>query len=200
VQTGRRLVEHVDAAPVGAALQLGRELDALRLAARERRGRLPEAHVAEPDVDEGLEVAVDRLDRLEELGRLGDRHLEHLGDVLALVVHAQRVAVVALAVAHLAVDVHVGQEVHLDLDRAVARARLAAAALDVEAEPARLIAAHLRLGRLAEERADAVEHARVRRRVRARRPSDGRLVDVHDLVEVVESRDACACRRRGARR
>ena len=131
---------------------------------------------------------MDRLDRLEEVGGLGDRHLEHFGDVLALVVHAQRVAVVALAVAHLAVDVHVGQEVHLDLDRAVARARLAAPALDVEAEPAGLVPAHLRLARLAEERADAVEDARVGRRVRARRAADRRLVDVHDLVEVVETR------------
>ena len=70
VQAGRRLVEHVDAAPVAAALQLGRELDALRLAARQGRRGLAEAHVAEADVDERLQEAVDRLDRLEELGGL----------------------------------------------------------------------------------------------------------------------------------
>src|SRR5690606_26118537 len=199
VQTRRRLVEHVDAAALAALLQLGRELDALRLAARQRRGRLAEPNVAEAHVDERLHVAVDRLDRLEELGGLGDRHLEHLGDVLALVVHLERVAVVALAAADLAVDVDVGQEVHLDLQRAVARARLAAPALDVEAEAPGLVAAHLRLGRLGEEVADAVEHARVRRGVRPRRAADRRLVDVHDLVEVLEARDALVLARHRAR-
>ena len=50
--------------------------------------------------------------------RLLDRHLQDLGDVLALVVDLERLAVVALALAHLARDVDVGQEVHLDLDDA----------------------------------------------------------------------------------
>ena len=77
---------------------------------------------------------------------------------------------------------------HLDLEDAVALARLAATALDVEAEAAGLVAAHARLTRLAEELADRVEDARVRRRIRARRAAD-RLVDVDDLVDVLESLD-----------
>ncbi len=94
VQTGGRLVEHVDAAALRTPLELGGELHALRLTAGERRGALAEPHVAEPDLDERLEVAVDAADRLEELRGLADRHLEHLGDGLALVVHGQGVAVV----------------------------------------------------------------------------------------------------------
>ena len=133
VQAGGRLVEHVDGAAGGALLQLGGELDALRLAAGEGRRRLAEPHVAEADVVERLQVARDRGDRLEEVGGLLDRHVEHVGDGLALEVHLERLAVVAGAVADLARDVDVGQEVHLDLDRAVAGAGLAAAALDVEA-------------------------------------------------------------------
>ncbi len=73
--------------------------------------------------------------------RLLDRHLEHVGDGLALEADLERLAVVALAVALLAGDVDVGQEVHLDLDLAVAAADLAAPALDVEAEAAGLVAA-----------------------------------------------------------
>ena len=53
--------------------------------------------------------------------RLLDGHVEHVGDALALEAHLERLAVVALAVALLARHVHVGQEVHLDLDLAVAR-------------------------------------------------------------------------------
>jgi hypothetical protein len=54
--------------------------------------------------------------------RLLDRHVEHLGDAAALVEHLERLAVVALAVAGVAGHVQVGQEVHLDLDHAVALA------------------------------------------------------------------------------
>ena len=62
----------------------------------------------------------------EELGRLLARHVQDVGDVLALEGDVESVAVVAGALADLARHVDVGQEVHLDLYGAVARARLAA--------------------------------------------------------------------------
>jgi hypothetical protein len=65
-----------------------------------------------------------------------DREVQDLRDVPALVLHLERFAVVALAVADVAGHVHVGQEVHLDLDHAVALAGLAAAAGHVEARSA----------------------------------------------------------------
>ena len=145
VQAGGGLVEEVDRVAGGALGQLGGQLHPLRLAARQRRRRLAEAHVAEADVDQRLHVAGDRRLVGEELERLLARQVEHLGDVLALERDVERVAVVAGALAHLARHVDVGQEVHLDLDRAVAGARLAAAALDVEAEPPGQVAADLGL-------------------------------------------------------
>src|SRR5699024_4797058 len=81
------------------------------------------------------------------------------------------------------------EEVHLDLQGAVARAGVAAPALDVEGEPARLVAADLGLTRLREELADPVEDPGVRRRVGPRGAPDRALVDVHDLVEVVQPAD-----------
>ena len=189
MQAGRRLVEDVERPPGRDLRQLGRELDALRLAARQRRRRLAEADVAEADVVERLQPAADLRDVLEELERLLDGHVEHVGDRLALEADVERLAVVALAVALLARHVDVGQEVHLDLDLAVAAADLAAPALDVEREAARLVAARPRLLRLGEQVADDVEQARVRRRVRARRAPDRRLVDLDDLVELVEAED-----------
>src|SRR5262245_25130976 len=62
VQAGRGLVQDVQRAPGGAFLELGRQLDALRLTARERGGRLSELHVPEAHVREGLEVAPDHRD------------------------------------------------------------------------------------------------------------------------------------------
>src|SRR5205807_6820048 len=102
----------------------------------------------EPDVVKRLEAALDLRDVLEEVERLLDRHVEDVRDRAALESHVERVAVVALAVALLARDVDVRQEVHLDLDLTVAAADLAAAALDVEREASRLVPAGAGLLRL----------------------------------------------------
>uniref|UniRef100_A0A0N4Z8C9 LigA n=1 Tax=Parastrongyloides trichosuri TaxID=131310 RepID=A0A0N4Z8C9_PARTI len=101
-----------------------------------------------------------------------------------------RLAVVTLALADVAGDVDVGQEVHLDLDDAVALTGLAAAALDVEAEAAGTIAARLGLGEARIPVADRPEGAGVGGRVRARGAADRRLVDVDDLVEMLQPLDA----------
>ena len=121
-------------APGRALRQLAPELDALRLAARERGGRLAELEIAEAHRRERLERPAQRRHVLEQRERFLDAGGEHLGDALALVPHLERLAVVAPAPAHLAGDVQVGQEVHLDLELAVALARLAAPALHVERE------------------------------------------------------------------
>src|SRR5690606_13889316 len=76
VQAGGRLVEDVGGAPVGAALELGGQLDALRLTAGEGGAALPEAHVPEADVDEGAQVPGDLPGGGEEVRGLRDRHVE----------------------------------------------------------------------------------------------------------------------------
>ncbi len=110
--------------------------------------------------------------------------------LFSLIHHLQRFAIEAVALAHGARDPHVGQKIHLQPVRAVAFARLAAAAGDIEAEPARLVAAALRFGELRVQVADVVEHLDVRARVRARRAADRRLVDDDQLVELIDALDA----------
>ncbi|MBI1913732.1 MAG: hypothetical protein HYS12_03100 [Planctomycetes bacterium] len=105
------------------------------------------------------------------------------------VVDSERLGIVALAAADVALDPDVGQEVHFDLFLAVAFAGLAASARFVEAEPPRLVAAHLRLGQLGEQLTDQVEDAGIRRRVGRRRVAEGVLVDVDDLVDLFEALD-----------
>ena len=123
----------------------------------------------------------------EKRHRLVHRHVQHVGDVHALVGDVQGLAVVTLAVAGFARHIDRRQEVHLDLHHAVALAFLAAAALDVEAEPARLVAANFGRRQLGEQIADVVEHARVGGRIAAGRPADGRLVNHNDLVQILEA-------------
>src|SRR4029079_18252075 len=89
---------------------------------------------------------------------------------------------------------------HLDLDDAVTLAGLAAAALDVEGEAPRLVAARLALGQAGEPFADRREGAGISRGGRAWRAADRRLVDVDDLVDVLQAFDAVmrGGRQRGA--
>ena len=101
----------------------------------------------------------------------------------------QHLGVEAGAAAGVAGDPDVGQEVHLDPLLPVALAGLAPAAGHVEAEPARRVAADLGLGQLGEQLADQVEHAGVGGRVRVGRRSQGRLIDVDDLVDLVQALD-----------
>ena len=94
VQADRRLVEHVEHADEAAA-DLGREPDALRLAAGERGRRAVEGEVVEADVEQELQprvdllqdplgdqaVALGQLERPEERRRVADRQVADLGDV-----------------------------------------------------------------------------------------------------------------------
>ena len=189
VQAGGGLVEDVKGAPGGASRQLLGELDPLRLPARKRGRRLAHLDVTEADPLQGFELVADRGHRLVEGSAVVHGHRQHVRDGLPPVEDFQRLAVVAPAPALLALDVDVGQEVHLDLDEAVALAGLAAPALDVEGEAPGLVAARLGLRQPGVPFADRAEGAGVGGRVGARRAADGRLVDVHDLVEEFEPVD-----------
>ncbi len=146
---GGRLVEDVERLAGAGPGQFGGQLDALGLAAGERRRRLAERQITEADVGQRLQDtrgswgcwrtapaprrrawSARRRSTCPCSGRPGSRGC-------------------SAAVAGVALDPDVGQEVHLDLLLAVALAGLATAARLVEAEPARLIAADLGLGSLA---------------------------------------------------
>ena len=143
MQTSGGFVEQINGVAGGPLGKLGGEFHALRFATRQRGGRLTQAHVAEPHIDQRLHVARDGWLIGEETDGLGHRHIEHLGDVLALELNVECVAVVASTLADLARHVDVGKEVHLDLDGAITAACFTAATGHVEAEAARHVATHL---------------------------------------------------------
>src|SRR5690606_10886185 len=130
-----------------------------------------------------LKLVPDDRNSGKELDALFHGHVENIGDGASLEQNLERFAVVALAVADVAGNVHIWQEVHLDLDDAVALAGLAAPTLDVERETARLVTARLRLGQPGKPVPDRRESAGIGGRIGARRAPDGALVDVDDLIE-----------------
>ncbi len=160
MQPRRRLVEHIERVTTRAALELRRELDALRLAAREFGRWLPQAQVADPDLPERVERAPHRRIVGKELECLVDRHREHVRDRLAAVGDLERLFVVARALADRAWRVHARQKQHLDEDETLALAVVAAAVRDVEREPSRVVAARPRELCRREQPADVIEEAR----------------------------------------
>ena len=174
--SSRKTVCGAGPARVSAASRPGQEagqLEALRLAAGERRGGLAEPQVVQPDVEQRPEPRLDLGAVPEEAERLARGQVEHLGDVPAAVGDLQDLRPIARAAALGAADHHVGQELHVDRQEAVPLTGVAAAPLDVEAELAGVVVPQLGLVGRGERLADLVERLQVRDRVRPGRPASG---------------------------
>ncbi len=147
VQADRRLVEDVQHAHQRRS-DLGRQPDALRLSAGQRRRRPIDGQVIEPDVDQEANPGTDLLEHLardlaltlrqaigQHLGpleRLGNRQLSDLGDVSAVDGHAERLGLQARAGARRA---RPGNHVALELVLDPFRVRLAVAPLEIGQQP-----------------------------------------------------------------
>ena len=102
-----------------------RQLEALGFAAGERRGRLAEPQVVEPDVEQRPEPRLHLGPVAKEAERLARRQVEHLGDVLAPVGDLEHLGPIAGAPALGAADHHVGEELHVDRQEAMSLAGIA---------------------------------------------------------------------------
>jgi nicotinamide mononucleotide (NMN) deamidase PncC len=182
MQSGGRLVEHVQASAALAALKLGRQLDALRLATGKLSGRLPQAQIAQSDVAQQLQGPCHRVFTREEFAGIVHGHLQHLGDVAPVPLHLQRGLVVACAMARRARRVHAGHEQQFHANETLALASLAAPLGNVEREPSGIIAAASSIGRGGEQLAHMVEQTRVGSQVRPRRAPDRLLVHLHQAL------------------
>ena len=118
-------------------------------------------------------------------------------DVFALVAHLQGFPVIPLALANLAGDVNVGEEVHFDFQQPVPGARLAPSAPDVEGEPPRAVAPGPGVLGGGEQLPDIVEQARVGGGVGAGGAPDGGLVDGDHLVQMLNALHAVVPPRAG---
>ena len=88
--------------------------------------------VVEADLFQQFHFVADVRHGFKKVGGFLHGHVQHIGNGLALEMDFQGFAVITLALAHIAGDVDVGQEVHLDFNQAVAGASFATPALDVE--------------------------------------------------------------------
>ena len=121
----------------------------------------PGRQVTEANFRQGLQRPFHRGDVGEEFQGLGDRHVEHVSDRLAAILHLQRRLVEAFTMAGGARDGQIGQELHGDPQLPLPLAFLATAAFHVEAEAIGLVAAQLGRARGGEDFADLVVDAGV---------------------------------------
>ena len=191
MQPGGRLVEQVEVALAALELaQLVGQLDALGLAARQQRSRVANLQIAQPQIVEHAQLVGDEPLVGEEIYPILYGHRQDFGDVLVPIGNVECVLIVARALAGGAGHLHVGHQVQLGGDRALAAALLAAASLDVEAKARGRIATLLGLGRLGEEAADVVVETNVRGRVGAGRAANRGLVDVDHIAYVLNPFEA----------
>ena len=190
VETCGRFVQDIDRVPRCATRQLLGQFDALSLASRKGSRALPKLDISQTHIGQRLELALDLGDVAKVLQGFVHIHVQRVGDAFALVADLERFAIEARALADVASYPHVGQEVHLDLFLAVALASLAAAALDVEAEPTRLVAPGLGLGNLGKDLADIGVYADIGGGVRTRGAADWILGDADDFADMLQAFDS----------
>ena len=84
-------------------------------------------HVAEAYIHQRLEFLFELRHVSQHGQRVLNREVQNIRDRVAVELHRQRLLVVAPSVAHFALDVDVGHEVHLDAPLPITLARLAPA-------------------------------------------------------------------------
>ena len=135
MQPGGGLVQQVKSLAGLALAQLARQLDALRLAAGKGYRRLAQMNISQSHIDQRLQLLPDLRNVLQHRQCVGDRRFQQVGNGVAVVLHRQRLLVVAPPAANLAQHIDIWQEIHLDAALALALAGLAAPASYVEGKP-----------------------------------------------------------------
>ncbi len=193
MQAGGGLVQNIDGLAGALAGELRCQLDSLCLAAGKLRRRLPQSDIAQSHVIEGLDLIADPRHIFKEAHSLFHRHIQHIVNALSFVFDLQCLPVVASAVADLAGHVHIRQEMHFDLDNAVAAAGLTSSSLYIKGKTSLCIASGLCIRCGGKKLPDHIKHAGIGGRIGARRPPDGGLIDIDDLIQLLHALYAVMC-------
>ncbi len=181
--------------------QEARELQPLRLPTAQGGNGLPQADVSQADRGKRRQAREHLGFLREEIACLRHRHVQDIGNRPGRragprteaprreEAHVEHLLAEAPAVAVGAAQVHVAQELHLDVLEAGAAARRAAAIARVEAERARRVAALPGQRLCGKELADGVEGADVAHGVGTGCPADGGLVDEHHVIHQLVARN-----------
>ena len=156
-----RLVENIERTARFTLREFCREFYTLALTTRQSCARLAEREISQTHILNSLQLLVNGRNRLEEIDCDVYSHIEYIIDTLAFIADFESLLVVAIAAARLALDIDIGQEIHLDGLHSCATTLLATTTLDIERETASLETSHLCIGRSLKELADIAKNIRV---------------------------------------
>ncbi len=168
------------------------QLQPLGLTAGQRGQRLAQTHILQPDRGQRRQSALEILLLAKKFQSFGNGKIQNVGQTLALIADLQHLVPKTFALTLGAGDVHVREKLHLDFFKALAFARLAASALDVEREGTRRIATDPRQFGSRQEPPHRVERLGVGEQVGARRGANGRLIDKNNVGQPVASQNSAA--------
>jgi hypothetical protein len=112
---------------------------------------------------------------LKEIKRFGHSHIQHLGDIFALVADFQSFVIVALTLALFAGNIDVREKMHLYFLDPVAAAGFTPSAFDIKGKTTGSVAADFGLFQIGEQIANMGKGSGVSRRIGAGRPANWRL-------------------------
>ena len=210
VQPGGRLVKQKQGAFAGQTLAtLGRtsrrlgqkpgQLEALRFAARQGGHRLPQTHIFQPHIDNGLQRTNDIAVLRKQGCGFADREGQHIGHIqvawglpqgLALDLDFENFRPVALAIAIRATQIHIAQKLHFDMLKARAATTGATPVTAVGTEFAGGVTALARQGRRGKNFSNRIPRAHITHGVGSGRFANGRLVYKHHIAQVVGAQHA----------
>ena len=95
MQSCGRLIQNIKRLALLTLAELQRQLDALRLAARQCGRGLPKFNVAESNIGQRFQLFGDTRLLLKYRQRFVDTHCQHVSDAVALKPNVQRLAIVA---------------------------------------------------------------------------------------------------------
>ena len=126
----------------------------------------------------------------KELDSFVDSHVEYIGNRFSFISYFKCFAVVAFPITDFAVDIYVGQEIHLDGAQSGTLAVLATAAADIETEAAGLVATYAGRRQLCENPAYVVKYTDIGGWIRSWCAANWALVYLDDLVYILNALDA----------
>ena len=143
--------------------------------------------IAQPNPHKRIHFFTDRGHRLKEILRHLHSHIQHIRNGLPFEFYLQGFTIVARALAGFTFHIDIRQEVHFNFDHPITLAGLAAPTFDIKRKTPRFIPARLGLGQTSEPIADRSECARIGGRIGSRRATNGALVNINDLVEMLQT-------------
>ena len=141
VESDRGFIEHIKGSACGTARQFLGEFHPLGFPTGKGGGRLPDADISQPDFLQQAEFVHHGWESFEF-----NSHVEYIGDIVFLEADLQGFAVEALAMADIAWDIDIRQELHFDAQFTLSLAGFTASAVHVEREPAWFVPANFALG------------------------------------------------------